>query len=291
MNDTGTRGRGDAGENRRVNRKHRSFGHTTPPSSHRVTASPEHRVDLIFGRRPVIEALKASGRALHKIWIAEGSHGTDEILKLARERGVPVERANRHDLDRRVQGHHQGILAQASAVSYIELDAFIQRLGTVPTEQYKAPPGTVPRSVVILLDEIQDPHNIGAVLRSAAFFGASAAIMPRWRSAPVGETASRVSSGGIEHIPLIREKNLAETVLTLQNAGFEVLGADMEGSPLKEYVPGSRVALVLGSEGSGIRRLVRERCDKLLKIPGAGTVGSLNVSAAAAVFLHHLLPR
>lgn len=235
--------------------------------------------EIIFGRRPVLEALKAGGRALHKIWIAQGTHGTEELLKLARERGVPVEPARKQDLDGRTQGgHHQGIVAQATAVGYQELDDFLRRLQEGE------------RCVLVVLDEIQDPHNIGAILRSAAFFGVSGAIVPRWRSAPVGETVARVSSGGIEHVPLIREKNLAETVLTLQDAGFEVVGADMAGEPLNQYKPGRRTALVLGNEGDGIRRLVKERCDKLLKIPGAGTVDSLNVSAAAAVFLNHLLP-
>lgn len=235
--------------------------------------------DFIYGRRPVIEALKAGGRALHKIWIAQGSHGTEEVMKLAREKGIPLDITRRGDLDRKVPGgHHQGVVAQATAVDFVELDDFLKSLKE----------GS--RHVLVVLDEIQDPHNIGAVLRSAAFFGASGAILPRWRSGPVGETASRVSSGGVEHVPLIREKNLAETVLTLQHAGFEVVGADMAGEPLKSYVPGKRVALVLGNEGEGIRRLVKERCDKLLKVTGAGTVDSLNVSAAAAVFLNHLLP-
>lgn len=235
--------------------------------------------DFIYGRRPVIEALKAGGRALHKIWIAQGSHGTEEVMKLAREKGIPLDITRRGDLDRKVPGgHHQGVVAQATAVDFVELDDFLKSLKE----------GS--RHVLVVLDEIQDPHNIGAVLRSAAFFGASGAILPRWRSGPVGETASRVSSGGVEHVPLIREKNLAETVLTLQDAGFEVVGADMAGEPLKSYVPGKRVALVLGNEGEGIRRLVKERCDKLLKVTGAGTVDSLNVSAAAAVFLNHLLP-
>ena len=101
------------------------------------------------------------------------------------------------------------------------------------------------------LDEIQDPHNIGAILRSGGFFGVSAAIVPRWRSAPVGETAARVSSGAIEHIPLIRVRNLAESIKDLKDAGFEVIGADMEGSPIAEHSLTTRTALIFGSEGKG----------------------------------------
>jgi 23S rRNA (guanosine2251-2'-O)-methyltransferase len=232
--------------------------------------------EFIFGCQPVLEALKAGQRALHKIWIQDGTGGeiTREIETLARTKGIPVEWAKREHLDKRVQGHHQGVVAQASAVSYVDLDDFLRQL--VPN----AP------CVLVALDEIQDPHNIGAILRSSGFFGVSAAIVPRWRSAPVGETAARVSSGAIEHIPLIRVKNLAESVNELKEAGFEVIGADLEGSPLSQHEPQKRTALIFGSEGKGIRRLVRERCDKILKIPGQGPVASLNVSAAAAIFLY-----
>lgn len=235
--------------------------------------------EFIYGRRPVLEALRAGERTLHKLWIAEGTHGTEEILRLAHERGVPVERARREHLDKRVHGHHQGILAQASATAFLDLEGFLSKLG--PT----AP------AVLVALDEIEDPHNIGAILRSAGFFGVAGAIVPRWRSAPVGETAARVSSGAIEHVPLIRVRNLADSVETLKEANFEVIGAEMEGDPLNEYKTSPRTALVFGSEGKGLRRLVRERCDKLLKISGSGPVESLNVSAAAAIFLNHFCRR
>ncbi len=253
------------------------------PTSH-VPLSTSHvprSTEFIYGRRPVLEALRAGERPLHKIWIAEGAHGTEEIITLARERGVPLERARRDHLDKRVQGHHQGVVAQASAVPYLELDEYLRSLGTVPTDGLRS------SVVVVALDEIQDPHNIGAILRSAGFFGLSAAIMPKWRSAPVGETAARVSSGAIEHVPLIRVTNLAESIRDLQGAGFEVIGADMAGTPLEDHLVSPRSAVIFGSEGKGLRRLVRERCDKLLKISGRGPVGSLNVGAAAAIFLHH----
>ena len=155
------------------------------------------------------------------------------------------------------------------------------------------------RTIVVALDEIQDPHNIGAILRSAGFFGVAAAIVPRWRSAPVGETAARVSSGAIEHIPLIRVRNLADALLDLKEAGFSVIGADIDtqgsdlwSDPTVFDTRGSDpMVLVFGSEGKGLRRLVRERCDKLLKIPGQGPVWSLNVGAAAAIFLYEFCRR
>jgi len=232
--------------------------------------------DFIFGRQPVLEALKAGQRPIHKIWIQAGTGGeiTKEIERLARAKGIPLEWSPREHLDKRVEGHHQGVVAQASAASYVELEDFLRELA----------PGSP--CILVALDEIQDPHNIGAILRSGGFFGVSAAIVPRWRSAPVGETAARVSSGAIEHIPLIRVRNLADSIQDLKEAGFEVIGADLEGSPIAEHQPHKRTALIFGSEGKGIRRLVRERCDKLLKVPGDGPVASLNVSAAAAIFLY-----
>jgi len=263
-------------------------------------------MEYIFGRRPVLEALQAGKRSIHKIWIVAGSHGVEDMVAMARDRGVPTEFTRRDRLDRMVQGHHQGVVAQASAASYVELDDFLRSLGPlnpsspavsgggssqdpawVPGQR---PPGMT--TLVVALDEIQDPHNIGAILRSAGFFGVAAAIVPRWRSAPVGETAARVSSGAIEHVPLIRVRNLAESINDLKDAGFEVVGADLEGGSLREHRPHPRTAIVFGSEGKGMRRLVRERCDKLLKVhasrqagPASG-VASLNVSAAAAIFLY-----
>jgi 23S rRNA (guanosine2251-2'-O)-methyltransferase len=252
--------------------------------------------DFIYGRQPVLEALKAGQRPLHKIWIQEGTGGeiTREIERLAKVKGIPVEWAIREHLDKRVQGHHQGVVAQASAAEFLELDDFLKSLphpNPLPKGEGGVSPGEAKPIVLIALDEIQDPHNIGAILRSGGFFGVSAAIVPRWRSAPVGETAARVSSGAIEHIPLIRVRNLADAINDLKGAGFEVVGADMEGSPIREHQPHRRTAIVLGSEGKGLRRLVRERCDKLLQIPGQGPVASLNVSAAAAIFLYEFCRR
>ncbi len=258
--------------------------------------------EFIYGRQPVLEVLKAGQRSLHKIWLLEGTGGdiVREIQKLARAKGIPVEWARREHLDKRVQGHHQGVIAQASAVKFLDLNDFLKLLPHPGASPVPLPSGEGGRRgdtgeaksvILVALDEIQDPHNVGAVLRSAGFFGVAGALVPKWRSAPVGETAARVSSGAIEHVPLIRVTNLAESIKELQAAGFEVIGADIDGQPLEEHAVCSRSVVVFGSEGKGLRRLVRERCDKLLKIPGSGRVGSLNVSAAAAIFLHHFCRR
>ncbi len=232
-------------------------------------------MDIIFGRQPVVEALRAGKRVIHNICLQEGTSGDiiQEILQLARSKGIPVEWNKRESLDKRTQGHHQGVVAEVSSISFHGLDDFIDKLGVDP-------------AIVVALDEIQDPHNVGAILRSAGFFGVSAAVVPKWRSAPVGETAARVSSGAIEHVPLIKVTNLVQAIKELQEAGFEVIGADMEGQAITKHQPGKRTAIVFGSEGTGLRRLVRERCDKLVSIPGGGKVSSLNVAATAAIFLY-----
>ena len=231
---------------------------------------------MICGRRPVFEAFQVGKRSFHKLWMVEGSGGgiTEEILRMARERGVPIEWTKREWLDRIAPGHHQGIMVQAAATEFLELEDFLPKL-----QQDKT-------CLILALDEIQDPQNMGAILRNAGFFGVSAAIVPRWRSAPVGETATRASSGAIEHVPLIRVQNLVEGMQLLRDQGFQILGADAEGSPLWNHPKAQRTVLVLGSEGKGLRRLVRERCDKLIAIPRRTPVDSLNVASAAAIFLY-----
>ncbi len=232
--------------------------------------------EYIYGRQSMLEALKANQRKLKKIWVQDGLAGemVHEILKMAKARGVLIEWVRQDQLDQRVQGNHQGMVAEGSAISFYDLDEFLRQLAP------QAP------ALLVALDEIQDPHNVGAILRSAGFFNVSGALVLKWRSAPVGETAARVSSGAIEHVPIMRITNLANSIKDLQEAGFEVIGADMEGESLASHKVSPRSVLVFGSEGSGLRRLVRERCDKILAIPGKGKVGSLNVGATAAIFLY-----
>ncbi len=233
--------------------------------------------EFVYGRQPIWETLQVGKRSLHKLWVAERLSGgvIEKILQAARQRGVAIQFVRREILDNMApDGNHQGIIAQVSATVFRELEEFLRDL-----------PEGVP-ALVVALDEIQDPQNVGAILRSSGFFGVKAAILPRWRSAPVGETAFRVSSGGAEHVEMIRVRNLVEAMEQLKEARFEVYGADMAGEPLGTIVPGKRVALVVGSEGKGLRRLVSEHCDKLIAIPGCGRVDSLNVASATAIVLY-----
>jgi len=239
--------------------------------------------EFLYGRRPVWEAFRAGKRSIHKIWVVPGTSGgvIQEIIDLAKTRGVPIESIKRDHLDRMVRGkgNHQGIAAQVSATTYLELEDFLAKL---PADA---------EALILGLDEIEDPQNVGAILRNAGFFGVSAVIVPRWRSAPVGDTAVRASSGAAEHIAAIRVRNLVDAIEKLKEAGFEVCGADMGGDPIWTYQRNKRQALILGSEGRGLRRLVREHCDKIVGIPAPANVGSLNVGSASAIFLYEFSRR
>ncbi len=248
--------------------------------------------EYIYGRRPVWEVLRAGKRPLHRLWVVPGTTGDvmNEILEWARQKGVPIESVPRDHLDRMVRGgNHQGVAAQAGATSYLELDEFLSSLTPTPSPTGRGEGEG--RTVVVALDEIEDPQNLGAILRNAGFFGIAAVIVPRWRSAPVSDTVLRASSGAAEHLSIIRVRNLVDAIERLKDARFEVWGADMGGETLGQSEPGKRQVLVLGSEGKGLRRLVREHCDKLVGIPGHGPVGSLNVASTSAIFLYELCRR
>ena len=267
-------------------------------------------LDFVYGRRPVWEVLEAGKRSLHKLWVLQGIRGgiVDKIVQVARERKVPIEFTTRTHIEQVLAGrrfseaadypegegpepadkgklpprgpreeeNHQGVVAQVSATEYLELHDYLRDL----TQGQ--------RSILILLDEVQDPHNVGAILRNAGFFGADGIIIPKWRSAPIGDTAMRVSAGAMEHLRLMRETNLVQAIDDLKEAGFEVLGADMEGEPIWDHSISRRTALVVGNEETGMRRLVREHCDKIIGIPRPASVGSLNVASATAILLSEI---
>jgi len=235
-------------------------------------------MELIFGRHPLTEALKAKKRTIRKLWVLTGleGEGVHDILHEAKQRGIPIEWTSRDHLTRLCRGNHQGFVAQAETTHYQDFESFLKNLESK-------------RALLVAFDEIQDPQNVGAILRSAGFFGVDAAIMPKWRNAPIAEGAQRASSGAMEHINLIQVVNIVQTIDTAKEAGFEVIGAEMEGQAIWKYERPDRVLLVLGSEGKGLRRLVREHCDQLISIPRQGPLDSLNVSAAAAILLYELV--
>lgn len=233
--------------------------------------------EQIEGRNPVLEALR-SGRRLHRILVARGKRqGTvAEILRLAGQRGVPVEEVDRRELERRSRSRaHQGVMALAAPRAYATLGDLLRRA----RDRGEAP-------LLVVAAGLEDPRNLGSLLRSAEAAGVHGVLLPERRSAGLTPAAVKASAGASEHLPVARVGNLARALEELKEHGLWVYGADAEGE--RAYFEADLrgpVALVVGSEGKGMPRLVRERCDVLLRIPMRGRVGSLNAAVAAAVIL------
>ena len=234
--------------------------------------------DLIEGRNAISEALK-SGRTLDKVFVADGD--TDRALSrlaaLAREAGAAVVQVDRRRLDQMSQTHaHQGIIAQAAALSYATVEEILQRAA----DRGEAP-------LLILCDELSDPHNLGAILRTAECAGAHGVIIPKRRSVGLTAVVAKTSAGAVEHMPVARVSNLASTIEDLKRQGIWVFGTDAAGTTDLYHADfQGPTAIVIGSEGFGMSRLVAERCDLLLSIPMKGQINSLNASSAAAVLLY-----
>jgi 23S rRNA (guanosine2251-2'-O)-methyltransferase len=226
---------------------------------------------LTLGVHPVREALRA-GRPLDKVLIAKGvsSPRLQEIVDLCRAQSVPVRFEARETLDR-ATNHvaHQGVVAFGAVQDYVELDAAIQNA-----------------KLVVVLDGIEDPHNLGAIIRTAHAAGANSVVVPERRAAPLTETVARAAAGAIEHIPIARVTNITRSLEQLKQNRFWIYGLDERGPELYDKVEfATPTAIVLGAEGKGLHQLVKKHCDVLVSIPMAGQVSSLNVSVAAGIVL------
>jgi len=230
--------------------------------------------DVIAGRNPVREALRAN-RPINKIMIAEGvlAGPLQEIYNSAREKNIPVQKVDRRRLEQLSAGDlHQGVIALASAREYVEVEDILDGVG--PDQE----------PFLILLDEIHDPHNLGAILRTADACGAHGVVIPRRRSAALTPTVARSSAGAVEHVPVARVANMVQAMEGLKAKGLWIAGADAEGREVFwEARLDGPLALVIGGENKGLGRLIKERCDILVKVPMGGRINSLNASVAAAV--------
>ena len=235
---------------------------------------------LLEGRNAVTELLR-SGQACDKVFIAQGAR-MGEILTLAKARGVPVVQCDRRKLDAMSQtGNHQGVIAQAAAHAYAELDDLFRN-----AEQKGEPP------LFVICDGIADPHNLGAIIRSAETAGAHGVIIPKRRAAGLTAVAERASAGALAYMPVHKAVNLSALIDTLKERGVWVFGAEADGNVgLYEADFAGPTAIVIGSEGEGISRLIREKCDFIVSIPMRGKVNSLNASNAAAVLLFEAVRR
>lgn len=237
--------------------------------------------DVVVGRNAVTEALK-SGRAVNCLLVAEGDGqgSIREIVRLARESGAIVETVARSKIEAAARGfRHQGVLAYTSPVDYMPLDELLEAARAKSDAPF-----------LLLLDELEDPHNLGAILRTADAVGVDGVLIPRRRSCPLSATVAKTSAGAVEYVPVARIGNIAQTIKALKDEGFWIIGADMDGTTdyFDADLTGATV-LVVGSEGRGISRIVRDNCDILVKIPMLGKINSLNVSVAGAVLMYESL--
>jgi 23S rRNA (guanosine2251-2'-O)-methyltransferase len=240
-----------------------------------------HR-DKLFGVNPVAEALKA-GRPVQRLLVAEqrkGDKDVADIIRLARSRGVEVRFSTRDALTREApHALHQGIIALAAAREYSSLDEVL----AVPAQRKQAP-------LLVLLDGVEDPRNLGAIVRTAEAAGVHGVIIPERRAAGLTETVAKAAAGALEYVPVVKVVNIVNTIEDLKKNGIWITGAEAAGSSVYWDVDLTLpTALVLGGEGKGLRRLVREHCDFLVSMPLLGNISSLNVSVAAGVLLYEAL--
>ena len=252
----------------------RKGGNSPPKRGEKYIGEPNE--NIICGRNAVKELL-ASGRDIEKLYIQSGDRegSVNLLLGIASERKIPIMEVDRQKLDSlTLGGHQQGIVALAAERNYATIDdifAYAEEKGEKP--------------FIILLDGVEDPHNLGAIIRSAECSGAHGVIIPKRRAVGLTSTAAKASAGAIEHMRVCKVTNLATTIDELKDRGLWLYAADMDGDSYYDTDLSGAVGLVMGSEGFGISRLVKEKCDFVVSIPLYGNVNSMNVSCAAAVLM------
>ena len=233
--------------------------------------------ELIIGRNPITEALK-SGRELNQLFVARGerSGSLGHIVSLAKERGTPVKEVDAKKLDFLSNGGaHQGVAAFCAAHAYASLEDIF----ALAKERDEAP-------FIIICDEIEDPHNLGAIIRTADAVGAHGVVVPKRRSAALTGVVAKASAGAIEYVKVARVTNLAAAIDTMKEKNMWIYCSDMDGEDYRRVNFSGGVGLVIGSEGRGVSRLVRQKCDVVVSLPMKGKINSLNASVAAAVLMY-----
>ncbi|MEG0229605.1 MAG: 23S rRNA (guanosine(2251)-2'-O)-methyltransferase RlmB, partial [Oscillospiraceae bacterium] len=234
--------------------------------------------DIIVGRNPVMEAIK-SGREIEHIFISQGekSGSIISIISLAKEKGLLIKECNVQKLNFLTDSkNHQGVAAVLSSTQYYSVDEIVQ------TAQEN-------KGLIIICDEIEDPHNLGAIIRTADGCGADGVIVPKRRCAPIAATCYKASAGACNHVKIAKVSNLAMTIDKLKNAGYWIYAAEMDSLYWdKADYTDRNIALIIGSEGKGVSRLLKEKCDQLVSIPMFGKINSLNASVATGVILYEI---
>lgn len=234
--------------------------------------------DFIIGRHPAVAALKSEEQTINKVWLQDGAHSDaiSEVLALAKERRLVVQNAPKSKLDELSDGqNHQGVVLSVSAFAYAELDDLFAKA----TEKDEAP-------FFLILDSIEDPHNLGSIMRTADAAGVHGIIIPKRRAVQLTATVAKTSTGAIEHVPVVRVTNLVNTVKELKERGLWIFGTDMNGTDYRRWDAKGPVALIIGNEGRGVSPLLKQTVDEMLTIPMIGHVQSLNASVAASLLIY-----
>lgn len=235
--------------------------------------------EIIGGKNPVLEALRAD-RDINKIWIAEGvqKRGITELLQLAKDKGVIVQSVPKKKIDGLTDTNHQGIAAAVAAYNYANLED----LFAAATAKNEDP-------FFLILDELEDPHNLGSIMRTADAIGVHGLIIPKRRAVGLTGVVAKASTGAIEHVPVVRINNLSQTVDELKKRGVWIAGTDAKESVDYRRMDASLpLAVIIGSEGKGMSRILREKCDFLYQLPMVGHVTSLNASVAASLLMYEV---
>jgi 23S rRNA (guanosine2251-2'-O)-methyltransferase len=239
----------------------------------------EDNINLIEGRHPVLEALK-SGREIDKIFIQKGANegSIRQIIAIAREKNLLIKEVDKVKLDNLSLTHnHQGVIASAALYKYYEIEEILN----IAKEKGEEP-------FIIILDEITDNHNLGSIIRSAEAAGVHGIVIPKRRSVALTPIVAKTSAGAIEYMPVSKVTNISQTLQFLKKQGLWIVGADMRGQTYYEKDLTGPIALVIGSEGEGIGRLIKENCDFLVKIPMIGKIASLNAGVSAGIITYDI---
>ena len=260
-------------------RPERSEKRQRPAREHVERVETQEVVDFVFGRHAVVEALQTPDR-VNRIFIQEGTSGRDaaKVIELAREKGIQVQTVPKTKIEDLVgNAVHQGLVASIAAYEYADLEDVFKKAEENGEDPF-----------IVILDGVEDPHNLGSILRTADATGVHGIIIPKRRSASLTATVAKASTGAIEHVPVVRVTNLTQTIEQLKARGIWVFGTDMNGTDYRKWNTSGPLAIVMGNEGKGVSRIVKESVDEMVTIPMVGHVQSLNASVASALMMYEV---
>ena len=260
-------------------RPERSEKRQRPAREHVERVETQEVVDFVFGRHAVVEALQTPDR-VNRVFTQEGTSGRDaaKVIELAREKGIQVQTVPKTKIEDLVgNAVHQGLVASIAAYEYAELEDVFKKAEEKGEDPF-----------IVILDGVEDPHNLGSILRTADATGVHGIIIPKRRSASLTATVAKASTGAIEHVPVVRVTNLTQTIEQLKARGVWVFGTDMNGTDYRKWNTSGPLAIVMGNEGKGVSRIVKESVDEMVTIPMVGHVQSLNASVASALMMYEV---